>query len=134
MMTAPMKLNFRVFIFQVPKPGADFGQWTVLEIAQQNGFAIGLLEPQHRLIENGTQFVPVEAGHGIEQERLHGLGLLFMRPAARFSANGFGSGKMRTGVKPPRQDRAARKGAGFAGEVGENRLRDILRQVGVAID
>ena len=41
---------------------------------------------------------------------------------------------MRAGVKPASQCAAARERCGLAREVGENRLRHVLRQVRVAVD
>ena len=51
---------------------------------------------------------------------------------AVFGADQFARGKMRAGVEPAGQAFAMGQRCGFADEIGENTLRDIVGEVGIA--
>jgi len=61
------------------------------------------------------------------------VGFLFPNVPAPLGADGFGCSEMCAGVEPARDDRPARELWSFAREIGENRLRHILRQVRIAV-
>ena len=73
-------------------------------------------------------------GLGLVGLRLHGVGFLFARAAAHFSADEVGGMIGRGAVEPRGQQRMRNQVPGFAGEHGERGLRDVLRQMRINHD
>lgn len=63
---------------------------------------------------------------------VHLCGLAFVSFSASLFSQGVGGGVARGEEKPCAQDRFAAECAGFAGEVDEDRLRDILGEMVIA--
>ena len=92
----------------------DFAQGFILEIAQQHGGAIFVVEALHGFVEEGFDVRPVGGGgvHGI-----HLRGDLFAQLAARFAAHDINGGAARDLVKPGSQNGAGLQPGGLARQV-----------------
>ncbi len=106
--------------------GADFTEGFVLEVAEQDGGAVGLVERVHGFVEQGFDVRPIGGGgvHGI-----HLGGDLFAQLAAGLAADDVNGGAAGDLIKPRGEDGIGRKAAGVAGEVGEDGLGDFLGEL-----
>ena len=105
---------------------ADFAEGFVLEVAEQDGGAVGVVERVHGFVEERFDVRPVGGGgvHGI-----HLGGDLFAQLAAGFAAddiNGRAAGDL---IKPRGEDGVGLQPGGVAGEVGEDGLGDFLGEL-----
>ena len=105
---------------------ADFAQGFVLEIAEQDGGAVGVLERLHGFVEEGFDVRPVGGGgvHGVQF-----AGDLFAQLAAGFAADDINGGAAGDLVEPRGEDGVGREAVRLAGEVGEGGLGDLLGQL-----
>ena len=105
---------------------ADFVKRFALEIAQQDGSPVGVVERVHGLIEKGFNLRPVNIGgiHGVEF-----VGDLFADLAAGFAANNIDGGAAGDLIQPRGKDRVRREAIRLTAEVDEDGLGDFLRQL-----
>ena len=64
---------------------------------------------------------------------VHVVRLLFTNSTALFAANGFRCGESRAGIEPTNDNAPGGERARLCGEVDENHLSDIVRQVSVTV-
>ena len=105
---------------------ADFAQGFVLEVAEQDGGAVGVVERVHGFVEEGFDVRPVGGGgvHGVEF-----AGDLFAELAAGFAADDINGGAAGDLIEPRGEDGVGREAVRLAGEVGEGGLGDFLGEL-----
>ena len=110
----------------VPRVCADFAEGFVLEVAEQDGGAVGLVERGHGFVEQRFDVRPVGGGgvHGI-----HLGGDLFAQLAAGFAADDINGGAAGDLIEPRGEDGVGREAVRVAGEVGEGGLGDFLGEL-----
>ncbi len=114
--------------------GAHIAEVAAFKVAEYDGVAVARAEPLHRLVENGRDLSPGSIGIGLSVEGVHVDGFLFADSTALFATDNLGSGESCVPVKPPAQHDVDVQHACPTGEIDENTLRDILGEVGVAVD
>ena len=108
---------------------ADFAEGFVLEIAEQDGGAVGVVERVHGFVEQRFDVRPVGGGgvHGVQGVELGGD--LFAQLAAGFAADDINGGAAGDLIEPRGEDGVGRRRCGVAGEVGEDGLGDFLGEL-----
>ena len=113
-------------VFVRPDHLADFAERFVLEVAEQDGGAIDVVERVHGFVEQGFDVRPVGGGgvHGVEF-----VGDLFAELAAGFSSDDINGGPACDLIQPRAEDGVGREAVRLAGEVGESGLGDFLGEL-----
>ena len=107
---------------------ADVGKFPALEKTQQHRLAVRCIQLGQYFVDHAAGALPFQGGNRIVGGIfLHKLGLLFPRLAAAFAAHGLGRRVSRAGEQPSSQHLVPGQYSGFAGQIGEDQLRDILR-------
>ncbi len=104
-------------------------EFFVLEEAEQNGGLLRGVQFCHRRVEHRADLVPSRFRCGIEGASLHSECCSFADLTATMRPHGVGGGKPCARIEPTRQHSATAKRSGLARQVGEHRLRHVLRQL-----
>lgn len=111
---------------------ANGAEVEALEMAQQDGFAVGGGEAVEGVVKHGCELGPLGVVGGRVVQGVHFHGSVFTGAATAFGPDGFGSGEAGMAVQPAAEEDIIGESRGFAGKVGEDDLGDVLREVGVA--
>lgn len=113
--------------------GPQGGKRPPPEEAQQHRLSIGWAQRAQRLVDHGAHAVPVAGGH-FGRQFLHGVGLLLALSPAAVRPHRLRRRVMRAQVEPAGERAVPHEPRRLAGEIGENALRHILRQMRIAAD
>ena len=106
--------------------GADFTEGFVLEVTQQDGGAVGIVERVHGFVEERFDVRPVGGGgvHGI-----HLRGDLFAQLPARLAAHDVDGGAARDLIQPRGQNGVGLQPVGTARQIDEGGLGDFFGEL-----
>ena len=102
---------------------ADLAEGFVLEVTEQDGGAVGLIEGLHRFVEQGFDVCPV-GGRGVQG--IHLGGDFFAKLPTRFASNPINGRPACDLIKPGGQNRVWFQLVGIPRQVGEHGLRDLF--------
>lgn len=118
-------------VFVAAQIFADLREALLFKKTEQQGVAVGFVQAIQRFVEQRADLFPVVI-FSFGFNGVHRHGLLFARAAAAFAPEILPRGKNRGAMQPAGQHDIFGKGRGFAREVGEDELRDVLREMRVA--
>ncbi len=107
-------------------------EFLALEEAKQDGGLLRGVQFGHRLVKHRIDLFPSRFGSGIETTFLHRDRSPFTGLPATVRPNGLGCSETCTRVEPAGQHLTAANRSGLARQVGEDRLRHVLRQLFVS--
>lgn len=99
--------------------------------AEEERIAVGLIEPLKGFVEQRTDLFPMRVVFG--GDGIHGHGLLFAGAPPPLTAKDLAGGENGGAVQPAGEHDFFREGRGFARQVRENELGDVLGKLGIAI-
>jgi hypothetical protein len=117
--------------FGAALPHADFGHALLFKEPKQESVAVSLVQAFQSFIQERPDLLPIV--FGFRGDGIHNDSLLFAGLAAAVTAKHLAGSIQCGAMEPSSQDDVLRQGGGFAGKVGKDQLRDVLRQVGIAI-